>query len=329
MIPLRTLTAGGRTIAFGRRRPVARPQTFRLHNYLLSSLPPAPASVDYSAKATPVLQDTMGNDQLGDCVIAAGGHIVGVETGNAGALFHATLAQIVAQYSAITGYVPGDPSTDNGTSLVQALDYWVQHGFPNGTKLMGYVSVNAADKAELASAVYLFENLLLGLDLPDAWVQPFPSGDGFTWDVAGPQDQNNGHCVMATGFGPSGLTIDTWGMLGDMTWAAVQTYCSANVGGEMYVLLTPDQIGKAQTKAPNGVAWSQLISDFDSIGGQVPEPPPPIPPSPPVVPPSPAMGPSFNDALNACVAALQAMHPLMTRAQAELAVSRALKPLWP
>lgn len=264
----------------------------------------------------------------GNCVIAAGGHIVGVETGNTGPLFHATLAQIIAQYSAIAGYVAGDPSTDNGTNLVDALDYWVQHGFPNGTKLMGYVAVNPADKAELATAIYLFENMLFGLNLPDRWVAPFPSGDGFAWDTAGAPDPNNGHAVMATGYTPNGPSIDTWGMLGTMTWGAVSQYCSAANGGELYVLLTPDQIGKAQAKAPNGLAWSQLISDFDSIGGQVPVPPPPVPPTPPPVPVT-VTGPTFATALNACVAALQASHPLMSRAQAELAVSRALKPLWP
>jgi hypothetical protein len=55
------------------------------------------------------------NDALGDCVEAGQGHVVGVLTGNAaGTPFIFTDAQMQAIYSAEAGYVPGDPSTDNG-----------------------------------------------------------------------------------------------------------------------------------------------------------------------------------------------------------------------
>jgi hypothetical protein len=318
-------------VRFGRKRPVAVHPHLKLKNYLRASLPPAPTSCDYSSSAMAVLSDILGNDQLGDCVIAGGYHVTGVETGNAGDLFHPTLDQIVQDYSAIGGYVPGDSSTDNGCDLQTAMAYWTQTGFKNGTKLLGYLAVDASNAAEIQSALYLFENLYLGLELPDSYVNPFPASDGFTWDVGQP-DPANGHCIMGLGYDTSGVKIDTWGLLGTFTWRALAALCSAPAGGEAWVMLTPDQLTKGQSRAPNGVDWSSLLADWDSMGGNVPvgppPAPPPAPPTPPV-PPTPGASPTLDEAVAAVTAALEAMHPLMTRSQAESAAVAALAQLWP
>jgi hypothetical protein len=270
-----------RNVKFGRRRPVAVGPHFRLRRYLRAELPSAPPTADYSPKALPALTDIYLNDQLGDCVIAGGYHVVGVETGNAtGTPFHATDKQLIADYSAIGGYVPGDESTDQGCDEVTALNYWSQHGFANGTKLLGYLSVNPANVAEIQAALYLFENLIICIELPDAWVDPFPSKPGFLWGVVGNPVPENGHSIMAMGYGAQGVTIDTWSMLGTLTYAAIAKYCTPSAGGSLYVVLTPDQLAKGQVRAPNGVAWSQLVADFDQLGGHVPVPAPPAPPAP-------------------------------------------------
>lgn len=278
----------GRHVKLGRRRPVAKSPRLRLSRYL--RLPTPPPSCNYSPKGAGALAQMYGNDALGDCVIAGGYHVVGVETGNAGAMYVAPEAAIVRDYSAIGGYVPGDPSTDNGCDEQTALDYWTQHGFANGTKLCGAVSIDPTNKFEVMAAMYLFENLFFGLELPDAWISPFPSAPGFVWAEAGASDPQNGHCVIGTGYTPQGVTIDTWGMLGTLTWGAIASYCPSSVGGNLYVMLTPDQLAKGQVKAPSGLDWRSLVVDFDAIGGHVPVPlPPPIPgpPAPVPVPPHP------------------------------------------
>ncbi len=68
------------------------------------------------------------------------------------------------------------------------------------------------------------------------------------------------------------MTIDTWGLLGTVTWNAMSTYFTPSANGAAYVLLTPDQLAKGQTRAPNGVDWASLIADFDAIGGHVSPP---------------------------------------------------------
>jgi hypothetical protein len=237
----------------------------KLSNYAIpAELAAPPETCDYSGQAPTVLSQVYINDTLGDCVIAGAYHVVGVETGGAGDLFTATDDNLLHDYGAIGGYVPGKESTDNGCDEQTALNYWVNTGFANGTKLQGYVSVDATNVTEVQQAMFLFENLYFGLELPDTWINPFPSTAGFVWDVGTP-DANNGHCVMAVGYNATGVQIDTWGLIGTITWAAVAQLAVETAGGQLYSMLTPDQIGKAQTKAPNGIGWTDLINDFDTL----------------------------------------------------------------
>jgi hypothetical protein len=269
----------------GRIRPKTRCRRIHLSNYI-RALPTAPSSVDYTAKAQAVLSNVYLNETLGDCVIAGGYHVLGVVSGNADQMFAATNDQIIADYSAIGGYKPGDPSTDNGCDETVALDYWTQHGFADGSKLSGWASLDPSDVACMQAAAWLFENLYYGFELPDGWISPFPSGNGFTWDVAGDPDQNNGHCVMSAGYDASGVKVCTWGLIGNLTWKAIAKYGAQAVGGEVYCLLSPDMIAKGQQKAPNGVAWDDLIGDLATLNGG-PVPPAPTPPQP--VPPAQAV----------------------------------------
>lgn len=263
-----------KTYKLGRRRPTARCPRLSLHNYLIRGMPAPPATCDYTKGATTALANVYMNDQLGDCVIAGIAHVVGVLTGDAGKPFVYTNDQIVALYSAIGGYVPNNPSTDNGCDEQTALNYWENHGAPAGDhKIAGWLSVDGTNPEECRTALWLFENLYFGLELPDKWVNPMPAESGFTWDVAGASDPNNGHCVVGVGYTASGITIDTWGMTGTLTDKAIATYGIPAANGEVYTVVSQDGINKANQKAPNGFDWSQLIADFDSMGGSVKPPP--------------------------------------------------------
>lgn len=247
-----------------------------------------PPTLDLTPKALTPLRDVYNNDTEGCCVIASGYHVRGVTSGNSGATpLHVTSAQINADYGAIGGFVVGDPSTDNGCDMQTAMNYWVSKGFQDSVKLTAWLSLDPKNEAQLKSALYLFENHFLGIELPDSWITPFPSGDGFTWDADTP-DENNGHCIMSAGYTDKGTKIDSWGMFGTLTWEAIAELCSAADGGEIYVLLSPDMIAKGQTKSPDGFDWATLIADFNALGGKVPVPPPAPAPKPVPTPPAPA-----------------------------------------
>jgi hypothetical protein len=262
-----------RGFRLGRNRPVARGPRLSLGNYLMRGLPTPPATQDYSKDAAKALAQMYLNNQLGDCVIAGMAHVVGVFTGNAGGapVIYGN-NEIIALYSAIGGYVPGHPNTDHGCDEQTALNYWQQHGAPTpqGThEIAGWISVNGADPTEYRTALWLFENLYFGLELPNAWINPFPSAPGFTWNVAGPPVPTNGHCVVGVGYTPKGVTICTWAMLGLMTDAAIAKYATTPGSGELYTVVSNNALENATQKAPNGFDWSQLVADFDSMGGNV------------------------------------------------------------
>ncbi len=278
-----------RTVKMGRLRPVPPAKAPRLFESFLGAiaLPAPPVAVDYSPKGQPALALIFGNETLGDCVIAMIMHLLAVLTGNAGKLYTATMAQVIAYYSAIGGYVPGDPSTDQGCDEVTAMNYLKTTGFPDGTKLAGWVAIDATNQTLMKQAIDLFEGgIFFAVELPAAWLNNAPSANGFTWDLAGPPDPSNGHAFLAVGYNAQGVLIDTWGLIGTMTWAAVASYAVQSAGGAAYVVLATDQLGLGQTKAPNNIDWPTLIAYFDAIGGQVPIPPTPAPTP---VPPNPVV----------------------------------------
>lgn len=270
-MPVKSIKLPERSVKLGRKRPVARHPHLSLHNYLKRGIQAPPASCDYSAAAAASIAKIYENDKLGDCVIACMAHVVGVLTGGAGPTpFLYTDAQITTLYSAIGGYVPGDEATDQGCDEQTALAYWENNGAPAGShRIAGWVAVNPADPAEIRTALWLFENLVFGFEMPDAWVNPIPRESGFTWYPAGAPDPENGHCVAGIGYSAEGIAISTWGMTGWITDAAIAKYCSHSANGELYTVVSQDGINKATQKAPNGFDWSQLVADFDSMGGTV------------------------------------------------------------
>ena len=261
----------GRSFAMGRRAPLARGPMLKLGHFLSADLLPAPPVVGDEIKSgtAPIWsaeENVLGNDQYGDCTCAGMLHIMNQLRANnqaANAWRVATREDALALYSRVTSppFVPGPvPLNDNGADLPTVLNVVQQHGaYSDGTgKISGYVAIDASKPEEIKQALYLFGNLYMGLGLPDAYVNPFPSGNGFVWDVNGSSNPNQGHCIVSFGYNENEARIDTWGLLGGMTFAALAAYLTANAGGEMYAILAPDWISQATQKAPNGFNAAQL-----------------------------------------------------------------------
>jgi hypothetical protein len=261
----------GKSYKLGRKRPAIRRPRLFLRDYLAPPLPPPPAAVYYSSEAPAVLAQVLCNDRLGCCTASGAFHIDGVMLGVAGAPVTWSDEQVEAFYARSTGYVIGDPATDNGGDEETVLGYWRDHGLlADGThKIAGYLSVDAANLTEIKTALWLFENLYFGEELPSAYVDPMPSGSGFAWDVAGASDPNNGHCFVGVGYGLAGVTIDTWGMIGIQTWAAVEKYVANSYGGELWTVISQDALARATAKTPAGLDWTGLVADFDALGGKI------------------------------------------------------------
>jgi hypothetical protein len=128
------------------------------------------------------------------------------------------------------------------------------------------MAVDGHNLTEVRTAIWLFENLIFGVDLPDSWVTPMPSSSGFWWGTGGAPAPNNGQCFAAIGYTPGGVQISTWGMQGNITHGAIRKYATTRGQGELYTVLSADAIDSITAKAPNGFDLSQLKADMDSMG---------------------------------------------------------------
>lgn len=253
-------------VKLGRRRPQVRHPRLKLGNYLMRGLPPAPATANYAPDASAALSQMYLNDKLGCCVISWMAHATGIFTGNAtgGQPVIASDSEIEGAYAAIGGFDPANPeATDNGCDEETALAYWQSTGVTFGGalhKIGGYVSVNAADPEEMRIACWLFENLMWGVELPDAWL----SGS-LDWDVAGSPNPDNGHCFGSDSYGASSFGTSTWGAQGTITDAAAAAYAVPAAEGQLFTVVSADSIVKASQRAPSGVDYTQLMADLQAI----------------------------------------------------------------
>ncbi len=260
-------SSGGK-VFFGRKRPGPRGPRFKLKNYLLRAFPSPPDRCDYTLLASSALSQVYMNNTLGDCVIAMMAHVEDVWQGNSGGVPNIfTNGQIEAEYASIGGYVVGDDSTDNGCDEVTALNSWQRYGFSGLPPIQAWVQVDGSDSLEYRTAIYLFENILFGMELPDAWVQSMPQGSGFTWDAAGAPNPNNGHAFPACKYDAFNGCVynETWGLQGILTDRAIAQYTTAQSQGAVYTALSPEILVRAQQRAPNGFNWTQLLSDIESM----------------------------------------------------------------
>lgn len=234
-----------------------------LRNYMLRGFPSPPDAVDYTTNALNAgLRDVLGNDENGDCTIAAAYHAMQLFLANAGQSDPNLNAQdCLNLYYHLTG---GD---DTGLDEQTVLTHWQTCGLtPDGShKLAGFVGINPTDEVQVKTALWLFENVYFGVGLPDAWVNNLPSSDGFTWGLAGPADHEHGHAFIGCGYQNGGVKIDTWGLFGTMPFGAVAYYCSINQGGQLFTVLSPEVIDRASARCPAGFDWTQLQADFQAL----------------------------------------------------------------
>ena len=246
----------------GRRKPVARQPVLRLNNYLLRAFPNPPPTVDYSTKALSALENVYGNDEAGNCTVAAAYHIAAALLGNSNQVIPFVRSDALTLYEELSGWngVPNDPS-DTGLTEQQVLNYWVQNGLaPDAHKIVGFIEVDHNDPTEIQAAIWLFENIYRAASLPQEWIDGMQTmQSNFVWDIAGP-GTDEGHAWMACGYDGLGSHADTWGLLGTETYASIAAY------GLTYSVLSTDVLDRATMRSPGGFNWTQLVSDFQSLG---------------------------------------------------------------
>jgi hypothetical protein len=208
------------------------------------------------------------NDQLGDCTIAGAAHMLTamcVYAGHPEPSFPGEVIQ--AAYSAVSGYVPGDESTDNGADMQTVLEYLRQDGLADATgkvhKVAGYALIgNPANEQLLGSVLEATGTVYYGIACPDSALTQFSAGEPWTY-VPGPPPQD-GHCIvlqrrLATG---TASAVDEW-----VTWGQLQRGTfgfAAHYGEEAYFVASEDWV-ETTGADPEGLDLAQLLADMSSV----------------------------------------------------------------
>ena len=242
-----------RTFKLGKKPVRLDARTFMLSRYL-PALPPVPAAIDWSGKVPDWLM--LANDSVGDCTCASAAHLEMLWTSQAGQEFVPTDAEVLAAYSAITGYNPANPATDEGADELSVLNYWRNMGIA-GHRISAFAAVNIKNPGQVRAAIALFGGLYLGVQLPQSAMDEINSGQSWTETVA--PDVVGGHAVPVIAYDANGLTCITWGQPQKMSWAWFDTFAD-----EAYCVLSPDWIAGAGV-SPSGFNLIQLAQDLKAL----------------------------------------------------------------
>jgi hypothetical protein len=241
---------------YGKKPPRPGAMKLKLRDYLDKvNLPSVPNKFG-NLKAWNTMQwGMLGNDNVGDCVIAGFAHQVKMWAATGGTPVNFTDSQVLGIYSEITGYDPTDPSTDQGTDMVEACQYWKDNGFI-GHQILGFVSVGVP---YIAEAAYLFGSCGVGLRMTDAQQDQYDHNE--PWDVVPDAAVDGGHYVPVIGRNSVGNYLAvTWGKIQAITPTFIEAACD-----EVVCQVSKDWLNVQQTITPRGLNLTDLINDMKSM----------------------------------------------------------------
>lgn len=173
------------------------------------------------------------NDDVGDCVWAGAAHETMLWTreglGPAAAF---TDANVLAAYSAVTGYTPSKPATDQGTDMQEAAAYRQKTGITDADgkqhTVDAYMEIRPKDIDQIMLATYLMGAVGFGMQFPSSAEDQFDAGE--PWDIVLNSRVEGGHYVPVIDRTKSGnLVVVTWGKEQEMTPAFAEKYCDEAV----------------------------------------------------------------------------------------------------
>jgi hypothetical protein len=237
--------------------------TLKLADYIHADVAAPPAAV---SRPHPNFKwGMLANDRLGDCVIAMMLHSIEDFHLDAGTPVPAfTDNDAISLYSAITGYNPDDPSSDQGTNESDAMRYWEKPGLRTSDhvdhQIVATVAVDPSNLDECRIAIDEFVDLQIGIALPltaQGQTEWKVVGDGRTGNSA--PGSWGGHGIPYREYDGETFKCVTWGAELLLTVPFHQAYAQ-----EAHVVVTKEMLNKTGV-GPSGVAWDKLIADINVL----------------------------------------------------------------
>jgi flagellar hook protein FlgE len=248
----------------------SQPVKLKFRDFLdRTQLPPLPKG-DFGHDSLVTNWGMLGNDKYGDCVLAGAGHEHMLwlrEAGHTEAEVTSLFTEKAAlkNYSAVTGFNPDDPDTDQGTDMAQAASYRRKTGYidskGNRHKIGAYVDLDPGNITELWYAAWLFDGVGIGVNFPSQWMDAFNKGSKGLWDHVSRPKLEGGHYI--TGVGRHGnLNIVTWA--DDHPRLTPRGYAQFNDQTIAYASAEKLVSGRDD----NGFDWPGLLAALKEIDGQ-------------------------------------------------------------
>ena len=246
----------------GKTDHVHDPRDLRLAQYLdTATLPSLPPTFGHDDLVTS--WGMLGNDRYGDCVWAGAGHEHELWTRESKTHADATFtdANVLAAYSAVTGFTPTDPSTDRGTDMRAAANYRRTHGIVDTAghthKIGAYVALGIGNLTHLDYAIYLFSAAGIGIQFPVSAMDQFRQG--VPWDYVPGSKIEGGHYIVGTRKRPDGLyDVITWGKVQPATPRFLTHYMD-----EGLTYLAPEMLDHSHSI--DGFALAALRADLAAV----------------------------------------------------------------
>jgi hypothetical protein len=227
-------------------------RTLRIGSYVdTQKLPTPPDTLDLADRVAD--WPMYANDRIGDCTIAASGHMI--EAWTAESSGHAVEISERSVLSAFDHVKQVDPLTgEEGAVVIDVLKYWRKQGI-GSHRIGAFARVSVYDHALARASSWLFGGLYVGVQLP------ITAQDQEVWDwtgsLSGPAKPGSwgGHAIDLVRYGPTGVTVVTWGRLQEVTWPFWDRYCD-----EVYAILSTDFLDHG--RAPNGFDLAALKADL-------------------------------------------------------------------
>ena len=210
-------------------RPADAGARIMLRDFAAPALPAPPLARDWTAGATK--RPIWSNDSVGDCTCCAIANIVMDQLAVVyGSSWAPTTAQVLALYSAVTGYNPNARGffgaanpTDRGAVIADVVAYVLEHGF-GGHHFVGAGAIDSADLDMIKRAIDWFGAVDLGVELPLAWQSATAWRKPPTETGSNKPGSWGGHGVCSSKYDAQYLYVWTWGGLTPVEWAAVPVY---------------------------------------------------------------------------------------------------------
>lgn len=234
---------------------------FLFGNYLTGKLPPPPKQGGHLDLIKNLTWGMLGNDEFGDCVLAGAAHETMLWNAEAKKIIPFYPPQVLSDYSAITGFNPKDPSTDQGTDMQVAAKYRQDVGVLDGQgmrhRIGAYLAISTP--TEVRQAIHFFSACGIGIQFPNSAMTQFNAGKD--WTVVKKTKVEGGHYIPGIAYDEKFVYVVTWGRVVRAEWAFIKKYMD-----EAVVYLSEEMLTGGVSL--EGINLMQLQADIKEIKGQ-------------------------------------------------------------